>query len=255
MAQPPEVTTPAPLRRVLAVAVLGLTALAVPAAARADPPHHYYLEVGGTGAVPADGSSCTRTYGFANQHLNGGTPVEVCYPASAGPWVGSHNEQPDLTAPSYDASVAAGYRNLLAAVRTTHRDDPAAKLTIVGYSQGAMAADQVLQTLAAGSEIPPAQLDGMLYSDPMQPGTGIGAVVPKGLGAFGFTSPGPGPVEFGDIPVHRYCIHTDGVCDATSLASIPGFLEQHPAYPRDGGVLPSTIAQDGTDGTTWYPAS
>jgi hypothetical protein len=247
------VSTPAPLRRVLAVAVLGLSALAVPAAAHADPPHHYYLELGGTGAVPADGSSCTVSYGYANQHLNGGIAVEVCYPASAGPLVGPHNQQPDPTAPSYDSSVATGYRNLLAAVRATHRRDPGALLTIVGYSQGAQAADQVLRTLAGSDSIPHDQLDGMLYADPMQPGTGLAAVVPKGASALGFTSPGAGPVSFDGIPVHRFCIHTDGICDATSLRSIPGLLSQHPRYPQDGGILPSTIAQDGTDGTIWYP--
>jgi PE-PPE domain-containing protein len=247
-------TTPA-LRRILAVAVLGLAALAVPAAAQADPPHHYFLELGGTGSVPADGSSCTVTYTYANQHLNGGTAVEVCYPSTAGPLVGPHNEQPDLTAPSYDTSVARAYDNLLAAVRDTHRRDPGAMLTLVGYSQGAQAADEVLRTLAGSTEIPHDQLDGMLYADPMQPGTGLGAVVPKGISALGFTSPGAGPVEFGGIPVHRFCIHTDAACDATSLAAIPGFFDQHPRYPQDGGILPSTIGQDGTDGVTWYPAA
>lgn len=243
-----------PFRRVLAATVLGAAALAVPAAAQADPPHHYYLEIGGTGAVPADGSSCTSTFDDANQHLNGGTPVEVCYPASAGPLVGSHNQMPDLTAPSYDTSVAEGYRRLLAAVEATHRRDPAAKLTITGYSQGAQAADQVLRTLSGSDDIPHGQLDGMLYADPMQPGTGLAAVVPQGVSAFGFTSAGPGPVEFGDIPVHRYCIHTDAACDATSLASVPGFFSQHPRYHQVGGIVTTTLPRDGSDGVTWYPA-
>ncbi|MCK7625872.1 PE-PPE domain-containing protein [Streptomyces sp. RS10V-4] len=235
-----------------AAALAALTA-ATPSVAHAAPVHHYYLEVGGTGSA-APAPDCTSTYAFANKHLDGGIPVPVCYPASAGPWLNGHNA-PDLNAPSYDASVREGYRNLLAAAEATHRRDPAARLTLVSYSQGAQVADQVLATIAAGrTAIPRSQVNGMLYADPMQPGTGVWARVPKGWSALGFTSTGAAPAAYEGVPVRRFCIRTDLACDATSLRSVPGFVNQHPTYWQEGNIMTQTIAQDGGDGITWYDA-
>lgn len=240
-------------RGAVAVAtVAALLAAGGAGAAVAAPSAHYYIEAGGTGAT-ADAPTCTRSYGYANQSLDGGIARPVCYAASAGPFIGIHNEAPAPNAPSMDASVAEGYRNMLAKAQATHRADPGARLTIVGYSEGAWVADLVLQRIARGDTgIPRSQVDGMLYADPLQPGTGIWAKIPKGVGLFGITSPGPGPVHFDGIPVQRFCIHRDGVCDATSIESFRGYLTEHPTYPRDNGIVERTIAQDGTDGVTWY---
>lgn len=238
--------------------VLGATAMAAvlaaglsPAAAHADAAHHYYLELGGTGAA-ADAPGCTASYDEANKVLGDATAIPVCYPASAGPWLGSHGETPALGAPNYDDSVHQGYQNLLNAVEDAYHRDPAGRFTIVGYSQGAQAADQVLQTIAGGTDIPSGQVDGMLYSDPMQPGTGIWAMIPKGVSAFGFTSTGAGPADFGGIPVERFCIHTDGICDATTIQSVGGFFVQHGLYPQAGGIMTQTIGHDGGNGIHWY---
>ncbi|WP_372406033.1 PE-PPE domain-containing protein [Streptomyces luteireticuli] len=234
-----------------AVAMMAMTAVA-PTVAHADPvQHHYYLEVGGTGAAePAP--DCTHSYTFANKHLDGGIPIPVCYPASIGPLLNGRNV-PDLTAPSLDASVREGYRRLLATAEDTHRRDPGARLTIVGYSQGAQVADQVLRTISdGGTGIPRSQVNGMLYADPMQPGTGIWSLLPKGWSALGITSPGAGPEKFEGVPVQRFCIRTDGVCDATSLRSVAGFLTEHPTYGRDGGIMTRTIGHDGGEGVVWY---
>lgn len=236
----------------LTAAVTAATAVA-PTVAQADSVHHYYIELGGTGSN-ADAPTCTTTYYYANQHLDGGIAVPVCYPASAGPWLNGNNT-PDLTAPSYDSSVGQGYQNLLAAAEDTYHDDPGARFTIVGYSQGAQAADQVLETIAnGGTDIPASQVEGKLYADPRQPDTGLWAKVPEGLGLLGFTSTGPGPTEFSGIPVARYCIHNDLACDATSLdAAYQFFLtDTHRRYANDGDIMTQTIAQDGTDGTFWY---
>ncbi|GAA2686228.1 PE-PPE domain-containing protein [Streptomyces lunalinharesii] len=234
-----------------ATAMVALTA-AMPVA-HAAPVHHYYLEIGGTGSA-APAPACTSTFAFANKHLNGGIPVPVCYPASAGPWLNGHNA-PDIGAPSYDASVQEGYRNLLAAAEQTYHRDPHARFTIVGYSQGAQAADQVLRTIADGrTEIPRSQVNGMLYADPMQPGTGVWARVPQGWSALGFTSTGAAPAKYDGVPVRRFCIRTDLACDATSIQSVPGFLNQHPKYWQDGNVMTQTIGHDGGDGITWYDA-
>ncbi|MGG2460964.1 PE-PPE domain-containing protein [Streptomyces sp. RGM 3693] len=213
-------------------------------AAHADAPEHYYIEIGGTGnALPAD-QGCTRDYQAANAQLDG-VPVPVCYPATAGPFIGG------LTAPNYDASANEGYQRAMEKVDEVHRDHPDALLTITGYSQGAQIADQVLQTLVNRPDIPNSQVNGMLYADPMQPGTGFAARIPKGVGALGFTSPGAGPDNFGGIPVRRFCIHTDGVCDATSLESVGGYFTLHPTYPAN--YIPQTLKDNGRNGIQWLP--
>ncbi|MER5360068.1 PE-PPE domain-containing protein [Streptomyces sp. NPDC002785] len=243
-------------RRARTVALtVALTAAAaiMPTSAHAESPNHYYIELGGTGTT-TDAPGCTTTYYYANQHLDGGIPVPVCYPASAGPWLNGQN-RPDLTAPSYDSSVEQGYKNLLAAAEETHRKDPTARLTIVGYSQGAQAADQLLETIAnGGTGIRRELVNGMLYADPRQPDTGLWAKVPKGLGALGFTSTGPGPREFPGVPVARFCIRTDLACDATTLVSAYNLFlsDTHRRYAQDGNVMTRTIANDGANGIFWY---
>ncbi|MEU9054155.1 PE-PPE domain-containing protein [Streptomyces sp. NPDC048384] len=242
-------------RTVAIAAAMTAAAALTPTVAQADEaPDHYYIELGGTGsAQPAP--ACTGTFYYANQHLEEGAEVvPVCYPASAGPWLNGQNA-PDLTAPSYDNSVAQGYGNLLAAAEETHRKNPTARLTIVGYSQGAQAADAVLETIAnGGTAIPRELVDGKLYADPKQPGTGMWAKVPKGLGALGFTSTGPGPDEFQGVPVARFCIRGDLACDATTpVAALDFFLtDKHRRYALDGNVMAQTIAKQGLNGVFWY---
>ncbi|MFI2222989.1 cutinase family protein [Streptomyces fradiae] len=238
----------------LTAAMTAAAALMPGTAARAEEaPHRYYIQIGGTGSA-ADAPGCTTTYGYVNRYLKGGTPVPVCYPASAGPWLNGRNA-PDLSAPSYDSSVAQGYANLLAAVRETHREDPTARLTIVGYSQGAQAADAVLETIVSGTAGVPRELvNGMLYADPKQPGTGMWAKVPRGLGAFGLTSTGPGPERFPGVPVARFCIRGDLACDATTPVAAVDFLltDTHRRYFQDGNVMSRTITEEGLDGIYWY---
>lgn len=241
---------------VLGVAALALAgAAAVPSPAHADTQHHYYVEIGGTGSA-VDGPACTSTYTYANQHLDGGIPVPVCYPASGGPFVGSHNEMPAPLAPSFADSVQQGYQNALTTLQNTYRADPTARFTVVGYSQGAWVGDLLLQTISAnGTTVPRSQVDGMLYSDPRQPGTGFWHLLPAGVPLpLVAVSPGTGPVDFPGVPVQRFCIHTDGICDATGLDSFGGFLQQHPRYWQDGNVMTRTIAQDGGSGIVWLPA-
>ncbi|WP_215909700.1 cutinase family protein [Streptacidiphilus fuscans] len=245
------------------------TAVAFPGGAQADSAGHVYIEVGGTGATTATPSCPTTTssYNSVNGALPAGSQaVEVCYPATAGPILGFHGPlislnplqvNPDaLTAPSYDASEQAGYQAALKAAEDAHNANPGARITITGYSQGAEVADQVLQTIASGSTgIPRSQVDGMLYADPMQPGTGVVSNIPKGLGIPGVaTSPGAGPAEFNGIPVARYCIHGDFICDA-NLTTVQGYFTIHGDYPMAGNVIAQTLAQDGQDGVFWRNTS
>jgi len=244
-------------KAVIGAAALALaTAVAAPTAAHADPVHHYYIEIGGTGAA-AESPTCTTSFYFANQHLNGGIAVPVCYPASGGPFVGSHNEMPALFAASFGDSVNQGYRNALNALENAYHADPAARFTIVGYSQGAWVGDLLLQTIADnGTDVPRSQVNGMLYSDPRQPDTGFWHLVPRGVYLPPVAvSPGTGPVDFPGVPVQRFCIHTDGVCDATSLDSFNGLLQQHPLYWQDNNIMTKTIGNDGGNGIVWLPAT
>lgn len=251
----------------VAAAMSAGTAVAFPSAAHAADAEHYYIEIGGTGPtshVP-ECATTTTSYDNANNALQlGDHAIKVCYPATAGPFIGPNGPLVDLTnlqfhpdsatAPNYDSSVQQGYQEGLRVAEGTHRDHPEATITITGYSQGAQAADEVLRTIAnGGTSIPLSQVDGMLYADPMQPGTGFTAQVPKGWGVPGFTSPGAGPAEFNGIPVTRYCIHGDPVCDA-SLLNAPGYFSLHPKYPEAGNVIAQTLADHGGDGIQWRNA-
>lgn len=242
------------------------TAVASPSAAHAADADHYYIEIGGTGPTRNEDGCPTTTssYDDANKALGlGSSAIKVCYPATAGPLIGptgpiiDQNLQPQpaaLTAPTYDASVQQGYEAGLRAAQDTHDAHPDAGITITGYSQGAQAADKVLQKIASGSTgIPLSQVDGMLYADPMQPDTGFGAHVPKGVGIPGVaTSPGAGPAEFNGIPVARYCITADPVCDLRSPLNAPHYFDLHPKYPA--AVIPQTLAEHGKDGVQWRNA-
>ncbi|NBE56466.1 cutinase family protein [Streptomyces boluensis] len=236
--------------------------VAFPGAAQADGEDRYYIQVGGTGATPP-APQCTYSYDAANQaHQLGDRAITVCYPASFGPFIGPTGSLIDaatravhpeaITAPPYDASVQTGIKETLRVAEETHRAHPDARLTIVGYSQGAQVADEVLQTISRGETgIDKAQVDGKLYADPMQPGTGLGAMVPKGVGVPGFaTSPGTGPTDFNGIPVTRYCINGDPVCDA-SIPNVPGYFELHPNYPEAGNVIERTLTEDNGNGVQW----
>lgn len=223
--------------------------------AAASSPGHYYLEAGGTGNSES-APECTSSYVYANQHLDGGIGIPVCYPASAGPLVGGSGTSLGIGSPTYDASVKAGVAAMLRVAEKTHRAHPGARLTLTGYSQGADVVTGVLADIVGGrTDIPRSEVDGMLYGDPRQPGTGVESVVPAGASALGFTSSGPGPVNFPGIPVRRFCIRTDGICDFASPLAAVGYPTQHPRYPQPGGIISQTLARDGGNGITWYAPS
>ncbi|MDI3408014.1 cutinase family protein [Streptomyces cavernicola] len=252
-------------KRVLGTAATAAMAfggvLAVPGSAQAADADRYYIEVGGTGATPP-APQCTNTYNDANRDNQlGDRAIKVCYPASWGPVIGPTGSliepggkvNPEaLTAPTYDTSVRIGIEETLKVAEQTHRDHPDAQIRIVGYSQGAQVADEVLQKISRGETgIPKEQVDGKLYADPMQPGTGFGAVVPKGLGVPGVaTSPGAGPADFNGVPVTRYCINGDPVCDA-NLLNAKGYFDLHPLYAWDNNAIERTITEDSANGVRW----
>lgn len=215
--------------------------LVAPSAAQAAGPVRYFLTVGGT----CDG----RGTAYNGVDLRGGVRVQVDYPASIGY---------DLVCPGqtpYQQSVDIGVANLRQAVLDTHRRDPGGQLVLVGYSQGAEVVSKVLADIADGRvAVPTRQVEAKLFADPMQPGTGLGAVFPVGVGVpvINFVSPGPGRTSYNGIRFIRYCIETDGVCDNRSpFESIGGYYAQHFCYPtRFFGFI-----ADGayTNATQWLP--
>ncbi|GHE16119.1 hypothetical protein GCM10010339_92970 [Streptomyces alanosinicus] len=251
---------------VMTAALAAGSAVAFPAAAHAADADHYYIEIGGTGQTTnqPDCPTTNSSYDAANNALGlGDHAIKVCYPATAGPIIGPTGSLVDpvtglhpeaLTAPTYDASVRQGYEKGLQAAEDTHRQHPDARITITGYSQGAQAADQVLQTIASGNTgVPRDQVDGVLYADPMQPDTGLTSHIPKGLGLPGVaTSAGAGPAEFDGVPVSRYCIVADPICDLRSPLNLPNYFTLHPKYPAF--VIPQTLADHGNDGVQWRNA-
>ncbi|MDI3389948.1 PE-PPE domain-containing protein [Streptomyces sp. B-S-A8] len=253
------------MRRVLGAAAATVamavgSVVALPGAAQAAEEDRYYIQIGGTGATPG-APHCTYSYDAANaKHQLGDRAIPVCYPASAGPFIGPGGPLVDdkgvhpeaLTAPTYDASVRKGIEEGLRVAEETHQKHPEAQLTIAGYSQGAHAADEILQKIARGeTSIPRELVTGKLYADPMQPGTGLGAQAPRGFGIPGFfTAPGAGPTDFNGIPVTRYCINGDPICDA-SLLNAPGYYFKHGNYPKPGNVIEQTLTQESAPGIQW----
>jgi hypothetical protein len=220
-------------------AVAALTAAGVgwSAMAQADAGQRYYVLIGGT--CDPDGNA------YNGLDLRGGVPLKVQYPAAGNPTCSPAEI-------SYDASVREGHQKARGVLEQAYAQDPGGTFHVVGFSQGAHVANLVLEDAADGKlSVPRSQVSGSLYGDPMHPQTGIGAVVPEGASAFGFTSPGPGRSDFGGIPVERYCIETDGVCHFNTVEGPGGYVVQHPCYPAK--VMPHTIADEVKHGNHWWP--
>lgn len=205
-------------------------------------PTRYYILIGGT----CDGTGAK----YDDAWLRGGIKRIVHYPAGALGLPGECGRTP------MDQSVAQGYEEAKVVVRNAYRENPGALFTIVGYSQGAIVANMVLNDIADENlRVDKSRFTAKLFADPMQPvgppGRGASAVVPPGAGApspfGGYVSYGPGRMEFNGIPFIRYCIETDGVCDFDDPEAGIGYFAQHQCYwwPRsDGGSIMGDIIAD-----------
>ncbi|MFD9888930.1 PE-PPE domain-containing protein [Amycolatopsis sp. NPDC059027] len=202
---------------------------------------HYYILVGGT----CDGAGNV----YNDAWLRGGIRRVVHYPAGAAGLPGC-----DQT--PMDQSVARGHEEGNRVVQSAFAENPGAEFTVVGYSQGAIVANLVLNDIADGKlGVDKSRFTAKIFADPMQPvgppGRGISAVLPAGMGApspfGGYVSFGPGRPNFGGIPFIRYCIETDGVCHFDTLEAPGGYFAQHQCYqwtrPTDGrSIMGDTIA-------------
>lgn len=223
--------TASPVVAALVAGLLGATAST--AQAQQD---HYYILIGGT----CDGNATVYNPAW----LRGGIPRVVHYPAGA---IGL----PSCNTPM-DQSVAQGYEEAKRVVRVAYFENPHALFTVVGYSQGAVVANKVLNDIADGNlGVNKSRFTAKFYADPMQPEKGSSTVIPAGLGApspyGGYVSFGPGRTQFNGIPFIRYCIETDGVCDFDIPEAAGGYFAQHQCYqwtrPTDRrSIMGDTIA-------------
>jgi hypothetical protein len=207
---------------VVATLVAGFLAVTAPAAQAG--PAQYYILIGGT----CDGNANA----YREEWLRGGIRKAVPYPAGAFGVPGC-----DWT--PMDRSVAIGHESARRVVQDSFNENPGGRFTIVGYSQGAIVANKVLNDIADGRlAVDKSRFSAKLYADPMQPagppGRGISAILPEGFGLpsplSGYVSFGPGRADFGGIPFIRYCIVSDGVCHFDTIEALGGYFAQHQCY-------------------------
>ena len=171
-----------------------------------------------------------------------GTVVEhIRYPAVVVPMPGTGSSDDfdgidDDGAIAYDRSKQIGHQRLRQTITVRHRTCPDSELLVLGYSQGASIAGDVLAEIAADGSVPPDRISGILYSDPRDT-RGVETLFP-GPVVPGVTL-GGARGEFGRIHVERICIERDAVCDGRTpddgkdwfRESVTGYLELHTKYP------------------------
>ncbi|MGW5522577.1 cutinase family protein [Gordonia sp. NPDC003950] len=151
----------------------------------------------------------------------------------------------------YNASEAEGAANLERAVADYQQAcdaDGTKKVAIVGYSQGARIAGDVLtdigqnRPLEDGTVIDSSRVTGELYSDPRMVGTLWGQGIESALVGVipGLTMSGPrSGTDYGGLPVTTYCIEGDPICDLPDVLHDPigvvddffGYWVKHNQYP------------------------
>lgn len=215
-------------------------------------PTHYYILIGGT--CDSDASVYNTAW------LRGGIRRIVDYPAGG---VGACNNGNHRNNMPMDQSVAQGYDAAKRVVQAAYHENPRALFTIVGYSQGAIVGNMALNDIADGKlGVNKSQFTAKFYGDPMQPGTGLSSRFPRSAGApspySGYVSFGEGRAQFNGIRFTRYCIHTDGICDASSAEAPGGYFAQHWCYQRTRpadrrSIMGDTIADDenNINNTSW----
>ncbi|MBA4022063.1 MAG: hypothetical protein C0482_06830 [Gordonia sp.] len=150
-----------------------------------------------------------------------------------------------LGATSYDQSVDEGIANLETAVAAYHAACPERPVVIVGYSQGARIAGDVLSEIGRGQssvDIDPAPVSGELYSDPRRTGDaqgrGIELILPGVLPGITMNGPREG---FGGASVTQFCVEGDPICDLQDPLHYPfraidgllGYFVKHVTYDDD----------------------
>lgn len=185
--------------------------------------------------------------------------ISVDYPTTLWP----------LGATGYDADVAQGVAATKSAIGGYQSSCSGSPVVVVGYSQGARVAGDVLSdignnrddavTLADGEsyDISSTGITGLLYSDPRRDGSVDGEGVELALIGIipGLTMSGPRQGGFGDIAVTEVCAQGDGVCDVPdplhdpigALDALVGYFVYHGVYPS---LMDETVSSYSTCSTS-----
>ncbi|MCG8915039.1 PE-PPE domain-containing protein [Actinokineospora sp. PR83] len=195
---------------------LGVVLPASSAAADACPTQMLF-EVGGMGDPQGN------VFDAGNAELPPGVEAtKVVYPAEIFP----------LAPKTLDDSNAEGRATMDRLVREFHASCPGSRITITGFSQGALVAGDTLGNLSKDDRIPHGLINGVLYSDARRVGVngGPGGIMTN-LPTFlpGITM--GGPRTFGDIPVVSLCNQNDGICHSENLlTNLLGFANGIQGY-------------------------
>ncbi|UTT46801.1 cutinase family protein [Rhodococcus gordoniae] len=226
----------------------GLSVAGPVGSASADParncPERYVLAVDGTRGFETLDSIDPESplAAISARYEVPGTVVEhIRYPAVVVPMPGTGSSDDfdgidDDGAVAYDRSKQIGHQRLRQTITVRHSTCPDSDLLILGYSQGASIAGDVLAEIAADGSVPPERISGILYSDPRD-NRGVetlfpGPVVP-GVTLGGARS------DFGEIRVERVCIEGDAICDGRTpddgkdwlRENVTGYFRLHTKYP------------------------
>jgi PE-PPE domain len=146
---------------------------------------------------------------------------------------------------SYDRSVELGVENLENAVTAYHESCPDQPVVIVGYSQGARIAGDVLSEIGRRESpvsIAPTQVTGELYSDPRRTGDaegrGVELILPGVIPGITMNGARDG---FGATKVTQFCVEGDPICDLQDPLRYPlravdgllGYFIKHLTYDDD----------------------
>lgn len=194
------------------------------------------------GSGSADPDS-VHTRGLEDRYTAQGYLIEVTdYPASFWP----------LGTISYDESSRIGHQRMLADITDYNQACPQSPIVVVGYSEGARFAGDVLSDIGNNrTAIDPALVSGELYSDPRRDGDVSGAGVETRLAGVwpGATMTGSRPGGFGAAAVVSVCVDGDMICDMPdplhnpvgALDSFIGIALKHVTYDDDMALGPSGI--------------
>ena len=130
-------------------------------------------------------------------------------------------------------------------VRSFHAACPAAHITLLGYSFGALIAGDAAEHFAHSDEVPHDQVNAVLYGDPRRPMSRNGIEGWAG-GYLTVLASVPGitaspPRDFGDVQVSENCNQNDVICNAANplanpaafRAEVDGYLHGAHYYPMD----------------------
>ena len=201
-------------------------------------PERFVLAVDGTKNVNSPDSQDPESplAQISERYRRPGPIVEhIAYPAVVVP-VPDTGSSKGSDGIAYDESKAIGKNRLREAIAREHSACPASELVVLGYSQGAAVAGDVLAEIARDGSVPPDRIRGVLYADPRDE-KGVETQFP-GEVAPGITLTG-GRHDFGAIRVDRVCLAGDAVCDAQTPADgkdwliedLAGYLLLHTDYP------------------------